>query len=241
MAERAVSNTIPRSARVYVAGHSRILGSLASQVNWNVSEYRRTLFKKLNFHPSTDHVVLDLGCGNGQDAAYWSNTARHMVGVDLQHDPGWRLLHASGISFMVADSVRLPFADDTFNVVFLKDTLHHVAELDDTLLEIVRVLKPSGHAVIVEANRWNPIFYVHMTRMLGHDHFTTKCFKSIVLRHFPEAQFIRLATRVYPTTDPTLVSALHAIEHVFERLPAMRAFAPYNVAIAKSVKGGATT
>ena len=41
-------------------------------------------------------------------------------------------------------SERLPFANDTFDVVFARAVLHHTRDLDSACREMFRVLRPGG-------------------------------------------------------------------------------------------------
>lgn len=47
-----------------------------------------------------------------------------------------------------ADARKLPFADESFDVVFILDVLEHIAEKDAVINEIHRVLKKDGMAII---------------------------------------------------------------------------------------------
>ncbi len=79
---------------------------------------------------------------------------------------------AQKLRFSVADVCNLPFPDESFELVFEKDVLHHVEDKMKASKEIFRITKTGGHIICIEGNRYNPIFYFHMTLMKGHDHFT---------------------------------------------------------------------
>jgi SAM-dependent methyltransferase len=78
--------------------------------------------------------------------------------------------------------------DESFDVVHSKDSLHHMRSPERALAEYRRVLKPDGAALIVEANRYNPSFYLQMTLARKHQHFTRRRFRSLVAREFSEAR-----------------------------------------------------
>lgn len=48
----------------------------------------------------------------------------------------------------VADAERLPYDDDTFDIVVGHAVIHHIPEVEGALREMVRVLKPGGRLVI---------------------------------------------------------------------------------------------
>lgn len=96
--------------------------------------------------------VLEVGCGTG---AMWQ--------VNRGKVPsGWHLTLSDLSEAMVRESEynlkndglqvaykrhgaqRLPYAEDSFDVVFANHMLYHVASVDDALAEIRRVLKPGG-------------------------------------------------------------------------------------------------
>lgn len=94
--------------------------------------------------------LLDVGGGTGRVA----QAIRHLVSQAYVLDESLgMLLQASsknGLNLVCSASERLPFAEDTFERVLLVDALHHVANQRATALEIWRVLKPGGKALIVE-------------------------------------------------------------------------------------------
>lgn len=55
-----------------------------------------------------------------------------------------------GIEFRVGEGAHMEFADGTFEVVALSNTLHHIEDYDAVLHEMLRVLRPGGWLVINE-------------------------------------------------------------------------------------------
>lgn len=80
-------------------------------------------------------VYVDLGCGHKPFADVFRAFAGSYVGVDVY--PGEHV-------DVVYDGTRLPFDDASVDVVFASSVFEHVAQIDTTLAEIARVLKPSG-------------------------------------------------------------------------------------------------
>ncbi len=52
-----------------------------------------------------------------------------------------------------ADAEYLPFADDSFDHVFMVEVLEHVPEAGQALLEVKRVLRPRGRLLVAVPNR----------------------------------------------------------------------------------------
>jgi len=56
------------------------------------------------------------------------------------------------IKVVRASAEEIPLAGDSFDVVCMKDCLHHIVNREKALNEAVRVLKPGGKMVILEFN-----------------------------------------------------------------------------------------
>ena len=102
--------------------------------------------------------VLDLCCGTGDLALAFRRTAPHgaeIVGSDFVPE---MLVRArakaealrANITFVEADALALPFGDATFDLVSCSFGFRNLANYERGILEIRRVLKPGGVAVILE-------------------------------------------------------------------------------------------
>lgn len=91
-----------------------------------------------------DAALLDLGCGGGLLAPHVSGY-RH-VGVDLSAS-ALEVAAEHGIEPVHADVASLPFDDETFDVVAAGEIFEHVDDLDGTVAEAARVLRPGGTVV----------------------------------------------------------------------------------------------
>jgi ubiquinone/menaquinone biosynthesis C-methylase UbiE len=191
--------------------------------------FRLRCLEKLGFAFSADERVLDAGCGNGGVARLLRERAREVVAVDVERFDTW--LDEPGLSFHVADAEDLPFADGSFDLLHSKDSLHHMERPERALVEYRRVLKPGGRALIVEANRYNPLFYPHMTLALGHEHFTRASFRTLVSDVFPTARFGAFEAHYVPGLSRAL-GLQHAVEEALERIPPFRPLLSYNFAVA---------
>ena len=91
--------------------------------------------------------VLDLGCGIGH--SFKSLKPRATVGVDLE----FSALRGQKRSTCVADMRSLPFRDESFASVLSVQSIEHVPDPENVLLEVKRVLEPQGAAIFVTPNR----------------------------------------------------------------------------------------
>ena len=89
--------------------------------------------------------ILDVGCGAGFLANHLSNLGHHVQGVDFSLN-SLRTAKSLGksVQYHRGDALRLPFRDDSFDVVCAMDFLEHVEDPRKVVLECARVLKPGG-------------------------------------------------------------------------------------------------
>jgi SAM-dependent methyltransferase len=111
--------------------------------------------------------VLDIGCGTGRHTAAVFDLGRSfVVGADAGESDlrqaGRRLNfhkqiteHPAGTwALSAADVTRLPFVDNSFDVVICAEVLEHIHKHHQALTELARVLKPSGDLIISVPRRW---------------------------------------------------------------------------------------
>ncbi|MDH3404474.1 MAG: ubiquinone/menaquinone biosynthesis methyltransferase [Acidobacteriota bacterium] len=104
-----------------------------------------------------DSLVLDLCCGTGDQALAAGNEGYRVVAADFclpMLALARRKYAAAGGEGPLgagADSLRLPFADETFDGATASFGLRNLADLDAGLREIARVLKPRGRVAFLEA------------------------------------------------------------------------------------------
>ena len=173
--------------------------SSAATRNAGELRYRLRCIDKLRYAFRGTESLLDVGCGDGGVAGLLRQRVREVVAIDMQPSPRWQ--DKPGLTFRVADGESLPFEDASFDLVHSKDSLHHMDSPERAVAEYRRVLKPGGAALIVEANRYNPIFFPHMTLALGHEHFTRARLRTLVTTVFPRARFGAFEAHYVPRLD----------------------------------------
>jgi len=99
--------------------------------------------------------VLDAGCGEGRTALQLATKYGAKVsGVDIvprSIDYAKRAAKDNAnVDYRIADYNRLPFKDNTFDVVFTLETFTHSSNPEQTLREFLRVLKPGGRIAIFD-------------------------------------------------------------------------------------------
>ena len=110
--------------------------------------FREALTRQLDLRPEA-LSVLDVGCGGGILSEEFAKLGCRVTGID----PSAPSLDAARshadhenltIKYQQASGESIPFNADNFDVVVCCDVLEHVADLEKTLCEVARVLKPGG-------------------------------------------------------------------------------------------------
>jgi len=101
-------------------------------------------------------TALDVGCGGGRTIEKLAAQTAQVYGIDYAagsvaasraHNSN---LIAEGRAHVERGSVsRLPFSDDTFDLVTAIETQYYWPDLDGDMKEILRVLKPGGQLMVV--------------------------------------------------------------------------------------------
>lgn len=86
-----------------------------------------------------------------------SVTAADVIDVEANYRTHYGAV-PSGLNFALLKEGKLPFADESFDSASLLDVLEHVADQGSLLMELHRVLKPSGILVVTVPRRHSMSF-----------------------------------------------------------------------------------
>jgi ubiquinone/menaquinone biosynthesis C-methylase UbiE len=110
------------------------------------------------FESTHNLQVLEIGVGLGTDHLQFARAGARLHGIDLT-ERGVELVRARlaleelSSDLRVADAEALPFADDTFDVVYSWGVLHHTPDTARAISEAVRVSRPGGRICIMVYSR----------------------------------------------------------------------------------------
>jgi SAM-dependent methyltransferase len=124
-----------------------------------IDKFRRRLISVGALDWPRESAIVELFCGRGNGLkALASLGFQSLSGVDLSETLLGKFDGQARL--YVGDCRDLKFPDRSIDVVVVQGGLHHLPDLSNdlemTLLEIRRVLRPSGRVVVVEP--WNTIF-----------------------------------------------------------------------------------
>ncbi|MGM0604126.1 MAG: methyltransferase domain-containing protein [Halobacteriota archaeon] len=135
-------------ARLFYKYLSKVYDTINPLI-WN-EEMRDEALELLDIQP-TDRV-LDVGCGTGFATEGLLGYSGDVHGLDQSIHQMQKAFAKFGpdapVRFYRGDAERLPFADDTFDVVWSSGSIEYWPNPVDALVEFRRVVKP-GHNVLV--------------------------------------------------------------------------------------------
>jgi SAM-dependent methyltransferase len=116
------------------------------------------LLRLVDFDGYSGRRVLEVGCGAAVDLARFAKGGAFVTGVDLS--PAAIALARANFEqqglpgeFQVGDGEHLPFADESFDLVYAHGVVQYTAEPRRLVEECRRVLVPGGRAIFQVYNR----------------------------------------------------------------------------------------
>lgn len=198
-----------------------------------VARFRRRLLGGLDLPEGRGRRALDVGCGDGLEAVELLGRGWDVDAVDLDSHPRWKAIQARygrRIRFRTASDADLARWRGSYDLVFQKDVLHHVPDPARLLRSLARLAAPGGELWLLECNRRNPVSYVHLTLLGGHQHFTAGRLQALVREAGMDgARAWAREARVWPVESAALQDAVDRAQDWLEALPFWRPLAVYNL------------
>ncbi|WP_051356372.1 class I SAM-dependent methyltransferase [Azorhizobium doebereinerae] len=165
----------------------RLTASISGQVE--IEHYHRYLLAR---EFCRDKDVIDVAAGEGYGSALLSQVARSVVGVEIDAETvaaARREFARPNLRYEQGDARAIPLPDASVDVAVSFETLEHIAEHDQFLSELHRVLRPGGLLIISTPDKDiysppgappNPFHVLELTRPE---------FEGLLRRHFAHAAF----------------------------------------------------
>ncbi len=141
-------------------------------------------------------AVLDLGCNTGYGSRIIKASGAEVTGVDVSMEVitiAMQKYGSAGIEFHCSDGGRLPFAEQSFDIVTIFQLIEHLIDHDRFLTEILRVVRPGGWVIFTTPNGsmrlhpgtrpWNPF---HVREFSGDE------LQGLLRRYFAKVEMLGL-------------------------------------------------
>lgn len=130
---------------------------------WLVTRYGFGSADEMCRYMASKRRTLDAGCGGGFSASLWLTPAWNgsmWVGADISEAVDvarTRLAAFSDTHFVQADILQLPFAPQSFDIVFAEGVLHHTPSTERAFRALVPLLAPGGELMAYIYRRKSPV------------------------------------------------------------------------------------
>jgi SAM-dependent methyltransferase len=110
--------------------------------------------------------LLDVGAGLGESSVYFAKRGADVTATDispkmLELAESLARQHGVSISTKVAASESASFEPDSFDVVYIANTIHHSTDKSALIRNAYRYLKPGGIFVSWDPLRYNPVINIY--------------------------------------------------------------------------------
>jgi SAM-dependent methyltransferase len=159
-------------------------------------------------------LVLDVGCGMGRFAEVATRWGARVVGIDLSAAAQVAARNLSSRDFVAlqADVFALPFAAESFDLIYSIGVLHHTPDCENAVKTLPKYLKPGGNLAVwlySGYNKWYRFsdYYRRATRRMP-----PRLLHGILRVVVPILNGVDTGLRWIPVIGKPLAGAVH---HVF--------------------------
>jgi ubiquinone/menaquinone biosynthesis C-methylase UbiE len=178
------------------------------------SELEAYRFEKLDYLPRVvdfagwhGRDVLEVGCGTAIDLVRFALGGARVTGIDVS-DTAIALsrehLCVAGVkgTVLVADGARLPFASESFDLVYCHGVLPYASDPHDIAHEARRVLQPGGAAIFMAYNRRSWLSALSRWTAVELHHADAPVFRMMTRAELDDALAVFEERRIVPERFP---------------------------------------
>jgi SAM-dependent methyltransferase len=147
--------------------------------SWDNKMFSAFLMEKIK----QAHFLLDYGAGRGAlHELNFRGKVKRVAGVDL-HESVLINPFLDESKILSLPSCRIPYDDNTFDIVFSANVMEHIQEPETVFKEIFRVLKPNGLFIAKTPNKWHYVpmiakitpysFHIFINKVRGRESYDT--------------------------------------------------------------------
>jgi SAM-dependent methyltransferase len=161
-----------------------------------------------------DDRVLEVGCGMGTMAMNWAQAGVRVTAVDLNDVAVAQTVRRFELAGLEGDirqagAQALPFDNAAFSYVYSWGVLHHSPDIETSLKELMRVLRPGGGFGVMVYNRRSLLHWYATEYVEGFLHYERRFLDTLGLAsRYADAGREEGNPYTWPLTKPELVRAL---------------------------------
>ena len=163
--------------------------------------------------------VLDVASGEGYGSHILAQYAHSVIGIDIDKtsvDHAKAKYQNDNLQFIQSSCLKIPLDSASIDVVVSFETLEHLAEQQEMLAEINRVLKPEGLLIISTPDKSHYSDATGFTNEFHVKELYQHEFKSLLDNHWPEQSwyaqslsFNSIMQKINPEKDTYSTDILH--------------------------------
>jgi SAM-dependent methyltransferase len=121
-----------------------------------------------------NQTLLEVGCGIGADSIQLAKRGYQVTGVDLTENAlavarQFAARRGVTIDFRPGNAERLDFPDESFDAVYSFGVLHHTPDVERSVAEVHRVLRPGGTVYVMLYHRNSLVNLTHWALRLPYE------------------------------------------------------------------------
>lgn len=171
---------------------------------------------EMHFDNPKSITVLDIGSGIGLTDRHLSGHFTNLHGIDVEEDVVKKASACNpGVKYNLYDGLNLPFEDNSLDMVFAINVMHHVPpdNWNNFVKEMHRAVRSGGISMVFEHNPLNPLTRLAVSRcefdrdaVLIHKKILKKIFRTSGFKSANESfiLFFPFRGKIFRSTEKTL-------------------------------------